>query len=41
MSALEKLWSRPVNVETVMEGARKVYTVKGGEFSERAIDKEL
>lgn len=35
MKAVESIWGRPVAIETVMDGQKKVYTVKNGDLSEK------
>jgi hypothetical protein len=35
MRSLFELWRRPVNVETEVEGQRKLYSYAQGEFSEK------
>ncbi|OFZ21307.1 MAG: SpoVR family protein [Bdellovibrionales bacterium GWB1_55_8] len=35
MNALAHIWKRPVNVETEVEGQKKLMTFAGGEFSEK------
>lgn len=37
MRALTEIWKRPVNVETEVEGQKKVFTYLNGEFSERFV----
>ncbi|MBL7716537.1 MAG: SpoVR family protein [Bdellovibrionales bacterium] len=37
MRALSDIWRRPVNVETDVDGQKKVYTYAGGEFTERFV----
>lgn len=35
MRSLSEIWRRPVNVETEVEGQKKLFTYSGGEFSEK------
>ncbi len=35
MSSLAALWKRPVNVETEVDGQKKLFMFAGGEFSEK------
>ncbi len=37
LSALSEIWRRPVNVETEVDGQKKLYTFQNGEFSERFV----
>ena len=35
MRSLSDIWRRPVNVETEVDGQRKLFTYSGGEFTEK------
>jgi hypothetical protein len=35
MRSLSEIWKRPVNVETEVDGQKKLLTYSNGEFSER------
>jgi stage V sporulation protein R len=35
LRSLHEIWRRPVNIETEVDGQRKVYSYSGGEFNER------
>jgi stage V sporulation protein R len=35
MRALSAIWRRPVNVETEVDGQKKIFSCSGGEFTER------
>lgn len=37
MSALSRVWRRPVNVETLFDGQKKLLSYNGGEFTEKFI----
>lgn len=37
MRALEQIWKRPVNVETEVDGQKKIFTYTNGEFSEKFV----
>jgi stage V sporulation protein R len=37
MRSLAEIWKRPVNVETEVEGQKKIFTYQNGEFSERFV----
>lgn len=37
MRALADIWRRPVNVETDVDGQKKIYSYAGGEFTERFV----